>query len=505
MFKTVKFKIAALCVLSLLMGMLGACSGPQSAESDTSGMSTTTTSAADSSNESDSGLSSDELSDGTTTGSSGSGTNVSADGTTKTGGSKKTTTVKTTAATKVEDKKLSGKFELQIFTGGYGSEFWEYIIAGFEKEFPELKVVAHLDSNINKQMLTRWIKGNPPDFVFLEGSNMPSSTWIAEGKLADLTSFYNSATVYGTTEKLSDKLNKSLIPKHNGKIYEMPIIMSTYGIWYDQKLIGELGVSVPKNIDELMKVGAAAKSKGKATLCYPGVNSGYLVQGMILPAVAAYGQEYFDSVDNATSPEVFTDARFKSVLTRLNNFARKGYVLTGTVALNHIQSQIQWLNRNALFIPNGLWLENEMKDDTPADFKMRYAPSCLNLASQKQVILSTGICVGVAEKAKNKDAALEFIRYIYRDDNLVKMTEEAGVPVAASVDTSASTKMSDSAKYVQQVFNSGQADFVSKTGDWGTVDTTINDVVNKIVLGEITVDEACNMLAEATRAKNAQK
>ena len=51
---------------------------------------------------------------------------------------------------------LTGTFELQIFTGGYGSEVWEEIIADFEEAYPELDVVAYLDSNVNKQIQNKF-------------------------------------------------------------------------------------------------------------------------------------------------------------------------------------------------------------------------------------------------------------------------------------------------------------------------------------------------------------
>ena len=95
-----------------------------------------------------------------------------------------------------KEEKLSGSFELQIFVGGYGSEAWEYAIAKFEELNPELEVNAHLDTNVNAQMKTRWAKDNPPDFVFIEGTNMPAEVWMEEGKLLDLSDLYENGKVY---------------------------------------------------------------------------------------------------------------------------------------------------------------------------------------------------------------------------------------------------------------------------------------------------------------------
>ena len=109
-----------------------------------------------------------------------------------------------------KEKKLTGTFELQIFSGGYGSEAWEYAVDEFQKLNPDLKITAHLDSNVNTQMKTRWAKDNPPDFVFLDGTDIPAETWMAEGKLLDLGEIYRTGKVYGSDVLIKDHLKKGL-------------------------------------------------------------------------------------------------------------------------------------------------------------------------------------------------------------------------------------------------------------------------------------------------------
>ena len=133
------------------------------------------------------------------------------------------------------EKELTGKFELQIFVGGYGAEAWEYAIAEFQKLNPNLDITAHMDTNVNAQMKTRWSKDNPPDFVFLEGTNLPTETWMREGKLQDLTKLFNETTVYGTDTLVKDHVKDGLTFTYGdtGCIYQLPILLSTYGVWYD--------------------------------------------------------------------------------------------------------------------------------------------------------------------------------------------------------------------------------------------------------------------------------
>lgn len=395
---------------------------------------------------------------------------------------------------------LSGDFELQIFVGGYGSKAWEEIIADFEEEYPDLNVVAYMDSNVNKQMQSRWIQGNPPDFVFLDGSNIPVMTYMEEGKLLDLTSFFEKATVYGTDELLKDHIKSDLVSHYENKVLRLPLLLSSMGMWYDTVYMDELGMLVPTNYDELMAFGAAAKAKGVDTVIYPGTSSHYLLRALIFPALAVYGQEYYDRITSASDVEAFQDERFLDVLTRFEAFAEAGYFSEGTVSLNHTQSQLQWLNHKAVFIPNGLWLENEMKNDIPDGFKMRYTPSMLIKADQKPVVVTSASNMGVAADGDNKEAALEFLRFLYREENMVKFAEMANVPVATDADLSG-TDLSEAAQYVQNLLSDPDMTMVNEDLLWGSVDSTVTDCVNRIVLGDMSAKEAVDAIVEAVEKK----
>ena len=47
-----------------------------------------------------------------------------------------------------------------------------------------------------------------------------------------------------------------------------------------------------------------------------------------------------------------------------------GYIMEGTPGLTHTESQAEWLQKKAAFIPCGTWLENEMRSITPGGFDM---------------------------------------------------------------------------------------------------------------------------------------
>lgn len=409
----------------------------------------------------------------------------------------------------MNEVELLGSFELQIFVGGYGSEAWEYAIAEFQKLHPNLEIIAHMDPNVNAQMKTRWAKDNPPDFVFLEGTNIPTETWMRENKLRDLKSLYETGTVYGTDILIKDQLKENLTFEfgQTGKIFQLPILLSTYGVWYDEALMTQKGWSVPTNYTELQSFCASARSAGIDPMIYTGQYSGYAVWGFLMPAVAAAAVEsndldYFYNVCMASDSSVWSDPRFKDALQKFANLADAGYFDLAGLSMNHINSQVSWLNHEAVLIPNGLWLETEMKDSTPDGFKMRYYPSVMQDADQPTCIIASANGMGIAEKAKNPAAAEAFIRFLYTDEISRVFAEKCAVPTATKTDMS-TANLTETAKQVNEMINSDGVTLVAKAGtSWGSVDGTMNDVINKIVSDEYTVDQAIDALKKATNKKN---
>lgn len=403
----------------------------------------------------------------------------------------------------------SGKktdFTLQIFTGGYGADMWEYVIRAFEADHPEYNVVANMSNTVNENMQDDWRDGNPPDFVFLDGT-LEKQAWLENDMLYDFTDWLKTATVAGEENvKIKDRMLTEYVHKYTGEdgktiTYGMPLVLSSYGMWYDNALFTQKGWTVPTNYSELSAWVDKNATAETAALIYPGVHSGYLVQGMILPALAEVGDEFYNRVENALDAEVYTSAEFKAVMNRFADIFgknNKANSVADCLSLDHTRSQMQWLAHKAAFIPNGLWLRKEMAalNAIPEGFEMRYAPSALNV--EQQIIVASSVTCAVAKDAKNQKAALEFMRYLYRTDVVQKFAECTDSPSATNVELDES-KVSEVLKYAQEVMSNSAYRHVLHVGSWGGVDTVFNRGVNSIVAGKKTVDEVCNELAAQAR------
>ena len=68
-------------------------------------------------------------------------------------------------------------------------------------------------------------------------------------------------------------------------------------------------------------------------------------------------------------------------LSHIKEIADKGYLLEGTVGMNHTESQTEMMLGKAAFITNGTWMENEMQD-APREDGFEFAQKAINNLAQ---------------------------------------------------------------------------------------------------------------------------
>lgn len=397
----------------------------------------------------------------------------------------------------------SDTFTLQIYAGGYGTAPWQYAIQQFKVDHPEYKLVVNMDNNVNESMADNWKDGNPPDFVFLDGT-IDTNTWLEEGLLEDLSSWKDSAKTPTENESIKEKVDESYWRTYTDKAgktitYGAPMVINAYGMWYDATLFNENGWTMPTNSAELTAFTGKATENIK-TLIYPGVYSGYLTQGLLVPAFAELGNDLFNRIMNCSDAAVYETPEFKEVIQRYYDFTQaNSNVVYDCYSMNHTLSQMSWLGHEAALIPNGLWLRHEMEDDIPDGFNMHFAPS--PLVKKQQYIVTSSVCAGIAKEAKNKKAAKLFMSYLYRDDVQTQFVYATDSPAVIDLDLTNDDKVTDVLKYTQSVFNNPSYKHASNNGSWGGVDTAINNAVNSLAKNTMTVDAAIASIKSAAESE----
>lgn len=397
-------------------------------------------------------------------------------------------------AQQVEEPKLSGTLKMQVFTNESGahSEAWTNVVTAFE-EATGIRVTLLMGSQVNTQYSAAWLAGeSPADIVWISGNGIADEEMEKSGMFYDLSEFLEQSTIYGTDARIADKINQAVIEPYNGGIYRLPLMNSTQGMWYDARLIE----TPPVNFEEYMQMAEELEAQGIAGMTYPGMYSDYLMWALIMPAVAAYGEEFFIQVASG-QPDAFLDERFQAVLERYKQYCDAGHMLKGSVSADHTSSQLNWLNNKAGFITNGLWLEAEMAEYIPAGFQMRFCASPLIESGQKPTMVVQGNDLAISAKTENLENALTFLRFIYRDDVQLEFMSKYSYLSALKDLSYEDAQLTDVARSTLDYFTSDQVDVINCNVSWSSLlNNTFKQVVNDLASGNMTVEQACQALHE---------
>ncbi|WP_315971344.1 extracellular solute-binding protein [Paenibacillus sp. N3.4] len=175
----------------------------------------------------------------------------------------------------------------------------------------------------------------------------------------------------------------------------------------------------------------------------------------------------------------------------------KGFIDKGSPALNHTDSQTQWLQHKAAFIPTGIWVESEMSKDIPAGFEFGFLPSVGQDKGGKFVANPYTSTVAIAKKAKNPDAAKAFMQFIYTEKQSKAWAELSKAPSNIKADLEG-TKAPALTKEAAKFYNSPNTIVSPEVVIPEELVTARNNATVALTKGEITAQQWADRMEEAT-------
>ncbi len=313
--------------------------------------------------------------------------------------------------------------KIAAFEGGYGSEMYEEVVAAYEKLNPDVKIELTTSKTLADELTPQVAAGDYPDLVVLglgakEGF---TESFVRDSNLEDLTSVLD-AKIPGEDVTVGDKLTPGIVgnlntnPYGDDEVYLMPMYASPTGLVYNQKLFADNGWTVPTTWDEMFELGDEAKAEGISLFTYP--TAGYLDSYFFSLLSAVGGPEFLNDVltykkdvwksDDATEALELT--------TKLLSYAAPTTVGYAN-GQDFTKNQQTILDGTTLFMPNGSWIANEMKDAPRTDgFQWGLTPVPAPEADGTRYLTTFVESAWVPKEATNKDAAKDFIAYLYSDE-----------------------------------------------------------------------------------------
>lgn len=354
---------------------------------------------------------------------------------------------------------------------------------------------------------------NCPDIV-TEDTFMLNSD-AGAGYLEDLTSKLDSWSDW--KEQFSDPLKKG-VTASDGKVYAVPYSTDSRGLWYNKEVFKKAGLPEnwqPQNWDDILAACKTIKEKcpdvvpfwmnsGKAT----GEATSMQTYEMLL--YGASGTLYYqDSKKWVVKSNEMTDA-----LNFVDTIYKKGYGPSLSLVLNGEAGNTfarQYMPNNKVGIGlDGYWTSGNWAKGGPAEWadytnKVGFAPFPTSKGQEpKTVTMAGGWSLAIPKQGKNKEAAIEFLKFAMNKENMLSIDKAAGF-LTTRKDV-ASDKDFMAIPFNQQATEMlKNATFRPSVDKYPSVSTEIQAMVEAVASGTKPADAMAKYLQNVTRIVGSDK
>lgn len=389
------------------------------------------------------------------------------------------------------DGEVSGELEIQYFVGGYGDSWWKEVISDFEEEYPDVTITEHAGPNINEEMRSRWVSEDPPDVVYIDGAGSSETQMVEDGQLMNLTSFLDEIELEdGSSLKDSFIVDPAT---YDGEIYSLPLVFDTWGTWYDSAWFEEKGWEAPENFQDFMDtMGTIQDEEDIAPFVTTGQYPYYFLRGMMYPAFGAKGGNELLTQTIQGQEGAWSSDEVMEVIQNIESMQEEGYIDSDFGALNHTQSQMNFLNHDNAFIPVGFWLPNEMSEDTPEGFEYGFIPSPMQEEGEPYAIVPDLRPLAIAEQADNPEAAKAFVEFVFTKEYAKSFSEHTGALMnLQGVDLTGSEDVPSFLIEANEMINNpDKVQIYQKPHPMSAdLETPISNSLVSLMLGNITAEE----------------
>ena len=144
------------------------------------------------------------------------------------------------------DAASEGKVAIELFyQKPENVELYNTLVNKFMEENPDIQVNVTLAESTTTTLISRVAAGNIPQLVSVFPWNASYKDMFREGLFMDLTD-----------QDFMKRVTPSVLERCevNGKQYSLPLTTNSFGLYYNVDIFNELGLTIPKTMDEMWGV-----------------------------------------------------------------------------------------------------------------------------------------------------------------------------------------------------------------------------------------------------------
>lgn len=327
------------------------------------------------------------------------------------------------------------KITLQVWSMGQEApsdpnnpSYMEEIIAGFKKIHPNVTLEWSLYSfdDMNRSLRLALDGGTGPDVANASAGLTGTDAYANAGHLVDLTDI---AKERGWDKHYTqDLLNFANINVKDKKIYGIPTLNSTVGVFYNPEIFDKYGLKVPTTFDEFQQILATLKEKGVTPFAVGGLEGwplGHYWEQLIhlnTPFEDLTRLYVLDPTATFDSPTMIQAAAI------LQDWAKKGYFQENYLGTNFADSNKVFINGDAAMTVTGTWEMGEFTDLPKFEVHFFPMPPMDPNMPRHTGGQSPDNNWIVSKYSQHQEMAIEFINYVLGEESAKFIWEEGLIP-----------------------------------------------------------------------------
>ncbi|MFC7494033.1 MULTISPECIES: N-acetylglucosamine/diacetylchitobiose ABC transporter substrate-binding protein [unclassified Nocardioides] len=396
----------------------------------------------------------------------------------------------------------SSTVDAVIFDGGYGTDYVAFAATIMEKNFSGSTVKVSATTEIAQELQPRFVGGDPPDLIDNSGENAIGFATILD-QLEDLSDVLDADSLEGVP--IRDTLFGGVEEPgtFGDKFAALNYVMTVYAVWYSASLFEENGWTPPQTWDEAIDLGAKAKAKNKYLFLWGKEAATYYQTLAIGSAIKEGGDEVRLALENLEEG-CWSLPAVQDVFTAMGEIVSAGYMKPGGAGTQFTAAQAQWSNnQDALLYPSGSWIENEMKDQTKADFQMTGFPEMTVTANSAMPYTAMHSAAGepfiIPSQGKNVAGGKELLRTMLSKEAATNFAKTKLAPTIV-MDTVPADGFGSTAlvSQSQMLTDAGSDVFTWKFVDLYGMNVDQLVVWNSFLAGDASASELTSRLQEIT-------
>lgn len=395
------------------------------------------------------------------------------------------------------EKRSENRLEIYyMYNEGEPQSLWLLDAAErFEKLHPGLEIdLVFTGRELLGKVRPRFIMGNPPDLLNQGGDVL--RTLMLAGLLEPLDDFL-AESAWDRDMPWRDVFIPGLLDlySYQGKTYQVPVGLFCSVVFYDKTMFERLGLTEPRMWKEFLGVCQVLKDNGIEPIASDGTEIGYNVMWYSVLVTRTAKVEHIRRVALGEEGTSWSEEPFVAAARLAKELVDRGYIMKGYEGSGWPAAQNRWAQGECALLYNGTWIPKEMGKDLPETFRMGMFRFPLVEGYEDADGMAQDIgaeCFAVPAQAKNKEMAVEFLKFITTLEECERYVELDIAPAVVGGGMPESLSGLEELLSPPHTLMRGVAGISAQMPEWYRI--VARDLMSDLFLGRIEPEEMCRRM-----------